>query len=54
VTKSKRGWKRWPEAANEAAGLRRTILGASEAGFPAYRRVGHHKTASILAQQILP
>lgn len=40
------------QSAYDSTGLRRTILHASDAGFPVYRRVGYHKTASILAYKI--
>jgi GNAT superfamily N-acetyltransferase len=40
------------QSAYESTGLRRTILHASDAGFPVYRRVGYHKTASIFAYQL--
>jgi GNAT superfamily N-acetyltransferase len=41
------------QAAYDSTGLSRTILHASDAGFPMYRRVGYHKTASILAYKLL-
>jgi GNAT superfamily N-acetyltransferase len=40
------------QSAHESTGLSRTILHASDAGFPVYRRVGYHKTASILAYKL--
>src|SRR5262249_37449751 len=40
------------QSAYEATGLSRTILHASDAGMPVYRRVGYHKTASILAYKL--
>jgi GNAT superfamily N-acetyltransferase len=36
------------QTAYEATGLRRTILHATDAGFPVYARVGYHQTAKIL------
>ena len=41
------------QSAYDSTGVRRTILHASDAGFPVYRRVGYHKTASILAYKLL-
>ena len=40
------------QAAHDGTGLSRTILHASDAGFPVYRRVGYDKTASILAYKL--
>ncbi len=40
------------QSAHDSTGLCRTILHASDAGFPVYRRVGYHKTASILAYKL--
>jgi GNAT superfamily N-acetyltransferase len=40
------------QSAHDCTGLSRTILHASDAGFPVYRRVGYHKTASILAYKL--
>ena len=37
------------QRAHKATGLTRTILHATEAGHPVYRRVGYHDTARILA-----
>lgn len=39
-------------AAHDGTGLSRTILHASDAGLPVYRRVGYDKTASILAYKL--
>jgi GNAT superfamily N-acetyltransferase len=36
------------QAAHEGTGLTRTILHATDAGFPVYRRVGYHRTARIM------
>ncbi len=38
--------------AHEATGLSRTILHATDAGFPVYKRVGYHATARIMAYQL--
>jgi GNAT superfamily N-acetyltransferase len=35
--------------ANETTGLTRTILHATDAGFPVYSRVGYHSTVKIMA-----
>jgi hypothetical protein len=40
------------QAGHEATGLTRTILHATDAGFPVYKRVGYYKTASILAYKL--
>jgi ribosomal protein S18 acetylase RimI-like enzyme len=40
------------QSAHEGTGLTRTILHASDAGYPVYRRVGYHKTANILAYKL--
>ena len=37
------------QAAYEATGLKRTILHATDAGFPVYRRVGYQRTATLMA-----
>ncbi len=37
------------QRAHEATGLTRTILHATDAGHPVYRRVGYHDTAKIIA-----
>jgi GNAT superfamily N-acetyltransferase len=37
------------QAAHEATGLIKTVLHATDAGFPVYRRVGYHKTCRVLA-----
>jgi GNAT superfamily N-acetyltransferase len=36
------------QTAHEATGLKRTILHATDAGFPVYTRVGYHRTATIM------
>jgi ribosomal protein S18 acetylase RimI-like enzyme len=40
------------QSAHDCTGLTRTVLHASDAGRPVYRRVGYHKTASILAYKL--
>jgi len=40
------------QAGHEATGLARTILHATDAGFPVYKRVGYYKTGSILAYKL--
>ncbi len=40
------------QAAHEATGLTKTVLHASDAGLPVYRRVGYHKTCKILAYRL--
>ena len=40
------------QAGHEATGLTRTILHATDAGFPVYKRIGYYKTASILAYKL--
>ena len=40
------------QAAHEASGLTRSILHASGAGFPVYRRLGYQQTCSILAYRL--
>ena len=40
------------QAGHEATALTRTILHATDAGFPVYKRVGYYKTASILAYKL--
>lgn len=40
------------QSAHLSTGLRRTILHATDAGLPVYRRVGYHKTASVLAYKL--
>jgi GNAT superfamily N-acetyltransferase len=40
------------QAAHEATGLTRTVLHASDAGLPVYRRVGYHETCKILAYRL--
>jgi GNAT superfamily N-acetyltransferase len=37
------------QSAHDCTGLSRTTLHASDAGCPVYRRLGYHKTASVLA-----
>jgi GNAT superfamily N-acetyltransferase len=37
------------QTAHKATGLKRTILHATDAGFPVYRRVGYHQTAKLMA-----
>ena len=37
------------QAAYEATELKRTILHATDAGFPVYRRVGYHRTVTFMA-----
>ncbi len=39
-------------SAHDSTGLCRTILHASDAGMPVYRRVGYHKTASFFAYKL--
>jgi GNAT superfamily N-acetyltransferase len=40
------------QAAHEATGLTRTVLHASDAGLPVYRRVGYHETCKIHAYRL--
>ncbi len=40
------------QAAYEASGLTRSILHASDAGFPVYRRLGYQPTCTILAYKL--
>ena len=40
------------QAAHEATGLTRTVLHASDAGLPVYRRVGYRKTCKVLAYRL--
>lgn len=40
------------QAGHEATGLTRTILHATDAGFPVYKRIGYYKTGSILAYKL--
>jgi GNAT superfamily N-acetyltransferase len=41
------------QAAHEATGLTRTVLHATDAGFPVYHRLGYRKTCSILAYKLV-
>jgi GNAT superfamily N-acetyltransferase len=40
------------QAAHEATGLKRTILHATDAGYPVYQRVGYHRTANLRAYKV--
>ena len=41
-----------PAAAHEATGLKRTILHATDAGYPVYQRVAYHRTANLRAYKV--
>jgi hypothetical protein len=36
------------QAAHEATGIRRTVLHATEAGYPVYLRLGYHPTGKFM------
>ena len=40
------------QSAHEATGLKRTILHATDAGHPVYRRIGYYDTARIMAYRL--
>ncbi|HVJ53303.1 MAG TPA: GNAT family N-acetyltransferase [Aliidongia sp.] len=42
------------QAAHEATGLSRTLLHATDAGFPVYRRIGYHFTTKFLTYRLAP
>jgi GNAT superfamily N-acetyltransferase len=42
------------QAAHEGSGLTRTVLHATDAGSPVYRRIGYHQTCTILAYRLAP
>jgi GNAT superfamily N-acetyltransferase len=42
------------QSAHEATGIRRTVLHATEAGYPVYLRVGYHPTAKFIGCTLKP